>query len=512
MEQQPIQITNEFIANALRQCGYTTYSAICDIVDNSIEPEVGSTVVSITRNGRYDNFDALVITDNGSGMSFERLKTALALGAQTGKTASNLGYYGVGLKTAALSMGKCLEVWTKTKNDTHTQYAIIDLDDYYIDHKDINVKFYQNYDNTIEEQGTIVRISKLDKISTRDFKNLKATLKTYIGLTYNKYIYNKICKFKIGSDVIEPIDTIGNMSNIPVESLSGGLKSFTVNGITIPYNAWYIPSNAQPNGTNWLPRGNRYSGIFIYRNNRLIGQGLSFGLLGFGASHAKHVIFNGLRIELFMDGNSDYLTGSSYLKTVEEKDSAALNQDFATAMFAELKPYVKMAKDRDVDIKNEETKSEEQKFLDSLADSLNKNIKVFIKPNTKQVTEELIEDITKKKEKSEKESKKSRLQKFFKFNLSHLGEHGPIVEYEDNIEINMDHTFYQEVYQKLDDNSKWAICVIFASEFATRKQTTVGNSELTNMFNEHDVHMGNMLCNIISKICPDIQQKDEVAA
>lgn len=511
MEQQPIQITNEFIANALRQCGYTTYSAICDIVDNSIEPEVGSTLVTITRNGRHDNFDALVITDNGSGMSFERLKTALALGAQTGKTATNLGYYGVGLKTAALSMGKCLEVWTKTPEDSRTQYAVIDLDDYYIGHEDINVKFYPDYDNTIKDHGTIVRISKLDKISTRDFSQLKSTLKTYIGLTYNKFIYNNICKFKIGADTVEAIDTIGNMSDIPVESLSGGLKSFTVNGITIPYNAWYIPSNAQPNGTNWLPRGNRYSGIFIYRNNRLIGQGLSFGLLGFGASHSKHVIFNGLRIELFMDGNSDYLTGSSYLKTVEEKDSAALNQDFANAMFAELKPYVKMAKDRDIDIKNEETKSEEQKFLDALADSLNKNIKVFIKPNVKENPDELIDEISKKKCK-DKETKKSKLQKFFKFSLSHLGEHGPVVEYTDNIEINMDHVFYQEVYQKLDDNSKWAICVMFASEFATRKQSATGNSELINMFNEHDIHMGNMLVNIISKICPDIRQKEELAA
>lgn len=511
MEQQPIRITNEFIARTLRQSGYTTYSAICDIVDNSIEPEVGSTLVTITRNGRYDNFDAVVITDNGSGMTFERLKTALDLGAQTGKTTSNLGYYGVGLKTAALSMGKCLEVWTKTENDSRTQYAIIDLDDYYVNHNDINVKFYQDHDNTIENHGTIVRISKLDKISTRDFGQLKSTLKAYIGQTYNKFIYNKMCKFKIGSEVIEPVDTIGNMSGIPVESMSNGMKSFTVEGETINYNAWYIPSNAQPNGTNWLPRGNRNSGIFIYRNNRLIGQGLSFGLLGFGASHAKHVIFNGLRIELFMNGSSDYLIGSSFLKTVEEKDSASLNQNFAAAMFTELKPYVKMAKDRDTDIRNEETKSKEQRFLDSLADSLNKNIKVFIKPQVKENPDELINEISKKKNK-DKETKKSKLQKFFKFTLSHLGENGPIVEYADNIEINMDHMFYQEVYQKLDDNSKWAICVMFASEFATRKQSTVGNSDLINMFSEYDIHMGNMLVNIISKICPDIRQKEELAA
>lgn len=520
MEQTPIKITNAFITNALRQCGYTTYTAICDIVDNSIDKDVHASEVHIRYEGGYSNITSLLIIDNGCGMSFDTLKTALSLGSETGKTSEHLGYYGVGLKTAALAIGKRLEVFSKMQNDKLVNHAIIDLDDYYIDNKDITVKFEQIQSDVISNQGTIVKISKLDKISTHSWKVLKPTLQSTIGLVYNKFIFDKICVFKLNNDIVKPIDAIGNMVGINVEKMSKDNAHFEVNGIDIRYNAWFIPSTAQQNGENWLPRSNNYCGIYLYRNNRLVGSGLSLGLLSSGGGQSKHALLNGLRIEIFMDGNADILTGSSYLKTVNEKDKSSLNEDFANKMAKELAPFVSEAKSRDRKLKENETLPDEQKFLDNLAQALNKNIKVSIpkekkeSPKGKEETkktcsvEELLNNLPK-----DTRTKKERLQKFFKFDTVHLGENGPIVEYTDTISLNVDHVFYQDVYQNLDDNSKWALCVLFASEFSTRKQMYIDNNAHTKeIFHTYDEMNSRRMEEIIEKICPDIKKITDISA
>lgn len=521
MEETPIKVTNAFITNALRQCGYTTYTAICDIIDNSIDKDVHSTEVNIKYEGSYTNITSLLIIDNGCGMSFDTLKTALSLGAETGKTFECLGSYGVGLKTAALAIGKKLEVFSKMKNDTLVNYACIDLDDYYIHNKDITVKFEQIKSDIISNHGTIVKISQLDKISTHSWRVLKDTLKTTVGLVYNKFIFNKLCVFKLNNDIVKPIDAIGNMVGINVEKMSKDNSHFAVKNIDIKYNAWFIPSTAQQNGENWLPRSNNYCGIYLYRNNRLVGSGLSLGLLSSGGGQSKHALLNGLRIEIFMDGNADMLTGSSYLKTVNEKDKSSLNEEFANAMSKELMPFVSEAKARDRRLKEMETLPNEQKFLDNLAQALNKNIKVSI-PKEKKETD--IQDKREKKEinsikdvldevAKEPKSKRERLQKFFKFDTIHLGENGPIVEYTDSISLNVDHIFYQDVYQKLDDNSKWALCVLFASEFSTRKQMFVDNNEQTKeLFGTYDEMNSRRMEEIVEKICPDIKHVSELTA
>ena len=47
MINKPIKVNDSFIINSLRNCGYNNYTAIADIIDNSIEPEVGSSFVRV---------------------------------------------------------------------------------------------------------------------------------------------------------------------------------------------------------------------------------------------------------------------------------------------------------------------------------------------------------------------------------------------------------------------------------------------------------------------------------
>lgn len=111
-----IIVNGRFFIHALRNAGYTNYTAIADIIDNSLETDVLSKNIYININANRCIIDSISIIDDGVGMSSETLVEAMSLGSNTGKSLENdLGYYGVGLKTAALSIGQKLEVYTKKK-------------------------------------------------------------------------------------------------------------------------------------------------------------------------------------------------------------------------------------------------------------------------------------------------------------------------------------------------------------------------------------------------------------
>jgi hypothetical protein len=88
---------------ALRGVGYSLDTAIADLIDNSIA--AGARSISITP--RFaDGAASLAILDDGCGMTPEVMLEALRFGC-AGPTAprreSDLGRFGLGLKTASLS-------------------------------------------------------------------------------------------------------------------------------------------------------------------------------------------------------------------------------------------------------------------------------------------------------------------------------------------------------------------------------------------------------------------------
>lgn len=103
------------LISANRSIGYTLPSAIADIVDNSISAE--ATRVQIL--SPPAPYPILKIVDNGHGMNQQELDEAMKFGGNrdcfSKRTASDLGRFGMGLKTATLSQCKCLEVVTRKK-------------------------------------------------------------------------------------------------------------------------------------------------------------------------------------------------------------------------------------------------------------------------------------------------------------------------------------------------------------------------------------------------------------
>ncbi|HUR40049.1 MAG TPA: ATP-binding protein [Verrucomicrobiae bacterium] len=112
--QAPLFFAQTLIAS-LRDVGYNhTTSALCEHVDNAIQAGASEIRVYFRQSGKKGDYSTdAAVYDNGSGMAPSVLKVATAFGGST--TFNNrrgIGRFGMGMKTAALSMSPVLELYS----------------------------------------------------------------------------------------------------------------------------------------------------------------------------------------------------------------------------------------------------------------------------------------------------------------------------------------------------------------------------------------------------------------
>ena len=99
--------------NSYRSFGYNLSTAIADIVDNSISAGAENIFVDFLWKGQGSY---IYILDDGYGMDYKELVTAMTPGSKNPedpRSESDLGRFGMGLKTASFSQCKRLTVITK---------------------------------------------------------------------------------------------------------------------------------------------------------------------------------------------------------------------------------------------------------------------------------------------------------------------------------------------------------------------------------------------------------------
>ncbi len=101
------------LINSLRDLGYnSTTSALCEHVDNALQWGATEVRVYFRQTGTRPNqrIDAMVY-DNGKGMAPHLLKVAMAFGgSMVYDNRAGIGRYGMGMKTAALNIARCVDV------------------------------------------------------------------------------------------------------------------------------------------------------------------------------------------------------------------------------------------------------------------------------------------------------------------------------------------------------------------------------------------------------------------
>lgn len=101
---------------ALRGLGYSTAAALADVIDNSVSAGASEVHVRFDWDGESSRISVL---DDGRGMSDAELESAMTLGAKSPldeRASTDLGRFGMGLKTASFSQCRRLTVASRRKD------------------------------------------------------------------------------------------------------------------------------------------------------------------------------------------------------------------------------------------------------------------------------------------------------------------------------------------------------------------------------------------------------------
>ena len=184
----------------LQENGYkSTVSAICEIIDNSIQANSKNIDVVIIKNNKKqtNEIDEILIIDDGEGMSEEVFQKALQMSSGTRTRATHgLGKYGQGLPNASISQTKRVEVYTKQKNQILFDY--IDLQEIYesgepflpeIEFREtINIPIFETNKLKLGKNGTIVRWVEPNRLNPKTAKTLSSHLEQIAGRIFKYYI------------------------------------------------------------------------------------------------------------------------------------------------------------------------------------------------------------------------------------------------------------------------------------------------------------------------------------
>jgi len=274
-----------------RAIGYSLETAVADIIDNSISANAKNIYIKrLWKGGK----SVITIKDDGEGMRSIEIIQAMRPGAQnplTDRPETDLGRFGLGLKTASFSQCRKLSVLSKRKDFAPTFWSW-DLDYVAQSHKwELLQWIPEEFMNELDGQqsGTLVIWSDLDRIlkpqteetddnAKRKFSDALDKVKNHIAMTFHRFIEDKAIKIFWGGHEIEAWNPFctneSKTQEQPTESINGGVR---MKGYVLPHKNNFSTEQAykKAEGINGYPA---MQGFYVYRGKRLLLAGDWLGL------------------------------------------------------------------------------------------------------------------------------------------------------------------------------------------------------------------------------------------
>ncbi|MFN9489165.1 MAG: ATP-binding protein [Betaproteobacteria bacterium] len=288
------------LIESLRAVGYSVATAIADIVDNSITANAANIWITFHWDGPRS---AITILDDGKGMSEAMLLEAMRPGTQSPleeRLPSDLGRFGLGLKTASFSQCRSLTVASKESGSGHSTRRW-DLD-YVESHNEWRLlrgadEGARPYIEDLDDlpSGALVLWRKLDRIvdhrpatdesAHEVFRNLIEEVKEHLSMTFHRFISGQ------AKQVAKPLNIYVNgrtkshllpawdpflkshpaTQKSPEEIIGSGAYSVRIQGFVLPHKDRLSEEQYREAGG---PRGwNAQQGFYIYRNDRILVPG-----------------------------------------------------------------------------------------------------------------------------------------------------------------------------------------------------------------------------------------------
>jgi hypothetical protein len=299
---------------ALRGLGYSTATALANIIDNSISASAISVNIEFTWDG---NDSRITVLDDGQGMDEEGLDRAMRLGERNpldDRSPDDLGRFGLDLKTASFSQCRCLTVASrKATNITCLRWdldVIADSDDngwHLLDGPSPGSEVLLGL--LVAAPGTLVVWERLDRVVTagfmkQDFLDLIDGVERHLAMAFHRYLEG--LRLSINGTPVRPWDPFllhhPTTWSSPVERLGPSPHTVEVQCHVLPHKDHLDPdivaAAAGPDG--WTAQ----QGFYVYRNARLLVAGSWLGL-GQGRSWTKEEAHRLARIRLDFPNSVD---------------------------------------------------------------------------------------------------------------------------------------------------------------------------------------------------------------
>lgn len=332
------------LVESLRAFPYSTPSAVADLIDNSIVAH--STVIQI--NTTWNDGNPIVeIIDNGDGMSEGQLREALRFagsGPSEIRDSSDLGRFGLGLKTASLS--QCSRVTVTTIQKGTISNLGWDVDELRLSGKwepcKSSAQIIETHKHLLSNQdGTVIRWQKLDRLlgsdnenhSIDDLDEVFEKVQDHLEMVFHRFLSRVIngqpeLSIFINGQKITPWDPFLESYPIPDEVwkveesdlvLPNGVSRII--GYVLPTERQAIADGALD---QWEKAGrkrwNKLQGFYVYRLDRLLTIG---GYLDLDRLLDEHSKLARICIELDNKTDNDWLldvTKSSVTPPVRSRE------------------------------------------------------------------------------------------------------------------------------------------------------------------------------------------------
>lgn len=308
------------LLESMRGLGYTTGSALADIVDNSLSAGASHVDIQFTWS---ENRSWISVLDDGHGMSDCELESAMRLGDKSplmARSASDLGRFGMGLKTASLS--QCRRLTVASSKDNAMSCLRWDLDAL-AEAPDAGWLLFEGPAEGSESliaglagcrSGTLVLWENLDRIVTTgftldDFNQLIDRVEAHLAMVYHRLLDGDAPAFqlKLNGRTVRPWDPF--LTGHPAKAWASPIaRTLTQTGEVLvechvlPYKDRLTTKEfelaAGPAG--W----NAQQGFYVYRNKRLLVAGGWLGL-GAGKGWAREESLRLARIRLDIPNTAD---------------------------------------------------------------------------------------------------------------------------------------------------------------------------------------------------------------
>lgn len=319
------------LMESLRAVGYSASAALADLVDNSVSAEARRITISFAATPE----PVIVVLDDGRGMDQEALIAAMRYGSRDPRetrAATDLGRFGLGLKTASLS--QCRRMTVVSFHAGEFAVAVWDLDECDRRHSwwlgtpgvsDIPDDVLQTL--AAQGQGTAVIWENLDRLlegAASPSKVLDLVMETaadHLAMVFHRFLdgtYAGAFAITVNGRELPRLDPFLE-GHVRGQALHA--ETFKVEGHTVTVSPFVLPfpSRLQPKdleragGRESLKTGH---GFYIYRGGRLVVPGGWFRIV------PSDDLIRLARVRVDVPVELDHLWKVDIRKTVAEPPSA----------------------------------------------------------------------------------------------------------------------------------------------------------------------------------------------